>query len=600
MGILGYLALLLFLLTLGIMYLFEFEAGVSFIIAVIVLIIMLVFEFTKDNSKTNSNNKIEDENIEEEKKIEASSTENDTNKIFINGKNSYVDSSLIKIERENGIVETYSVENIKYYEANIINNVEYITITFNDNTEVILIDTEYKLHEHECLSSKLRWTEYYPDYESYIEEKGKVAKLENLAKSYSLGEANILMILNDILLYITYEHLNNNIFKIRIDEYSKKYDWDSKNLYDNAFITSVLYSLNLKCELSDLSEEELYEKIQDRLDNFIILNRDLDNIFNIGFSDLYKNLEDFLELLVRGYKAKELAKSDSSFMKVLNKLKEENIDDAIICNKIDELFSNEGKRIFGYIYNAYNAKKLITYINVVLLREEIYNVKKGVFETYLSECEYTNIKDIIVNYPYELVIKNSETSVTDEMVYLIKYLLEKNRLSFRDFCFCIKNFRLMSNEIISSINKHKHESEISRILAGDLSQEKKETSELLDFSSVLNGFEFEEYLSRLYTKLGYKVEHTKLSGDQGADLLVEKDNIKSVVQAKFYTHPVGNKAIQEVVASKQYYDAQKAIVVCTSSFTKSAVELAKKNDVILVDKRNLKQMIEEVSKKLED
>ena len=37
----------------------------------------------------------------------------------------------------------------------------------------------------------------------------------------------------------------------------------------------------------------------------------------------------------------------------------------------------------------------------------------------------------------------------------------------------------------------------------------------LDFSSIKNGFEFEEYVAKLYKKLGYRIEEiTKKSGDQ--------------------------------------------------------------------------------------
>ncbi|MFT4312220.1 MAG: restriction endonuclease [Candidatus Woesearchaeota archaeon] len=107
----------------------------------------------------------------------------------------------------------------------------------------------------------------------------------------------------------------------------------------------------------------------------------------------------------------------------------------------------------------------------------------------------------------------------------------------------------------------------------------------------LNGGEFEEYLERLFVSLGYKVKRTKLSGDQGADLVIEKFKERTVVQAKKYTKPVTNKAIQEVVASKRHYKCEKAIVVTTSTFTKSAKELAKSNQVELWDNEMLRKKV---------
>jgi len=48
------------------------------------------------------------------------------------------------------------------------------------------------------------------------------------------------------------------------------------------------------------------------------------------------------------------------------------------------------------------------------------------------------------------------------------------------------------------------------------------------------------------------------------------------MQAKYYTNPVGNKAIQEVVAAIPFYGANKGMVATNSPFTKSAIALAEK------------------------
>ena len=115
--------------------------------------------------------------------------------------------------------------------------------------------------------------------------------------------------------------------------------------------------------------------------------------------------------------------------------------------------------------------------------------------------------------------------------------------------------------------------------------------QMADFSSM-SGHQFEYFLGDLFKKLGYKVINTKLSGDQGADIIIEKFKEKTAVQAKNYTHPVSNSAIQEVVAAKKHYDCQKAMVVTTSSYTKSAISLAKSNNVELWDKKRLLKEIE--------
>nr|WP_321498668.1 SUMF1/EgtB/PvdO family nonheme iron enzyme [uncultured Methanolobus sp.] len=111
----------------------------------------------------------------------------------------------------------------------------------------------------------------------------------------------------------------------------------------------------------------------------------------------------------------------------------------------------------------------------------------------------------------------------------------------------------------------------------------------------MSGYEFEEYIATLYNSLGYSVQQTALSGDQGADLVLAKNGERIAVQTKRYTNKVSNKAIQEVVASKALYGCNRCIVVTNNYFTKPATELADVNDVELVDRTQLKNLIYNVT-----
>lgn len=110
----------------------------------------------------------------------------------------------------------------------------------------------------------------------------------------------------------------------------------------------------------------------------------------------------------------------------------------------------------------------------------------------------------------------------------------------------------------------------------------------------LNGFEFEELIGELFRKVGYKVKVTKKSGDQGADLVVDKDGVCTAIQTKKYARSVGNTAVQEVVAAMKYYDCDKAMVITTGLFTKGAFELASRNGVQLVDKKGLDDLFDKI------
>ena len=122
----------------------------------------------------------------------------------------------------------------------------------------------------------------------------------------------------------------------------------------------------------------------------------------------------------------------------------------------------------------------------------------------------------------------------------------------------------------------------------------QESSNVISIDN-LSGFEFEQLLERLFETCKYDVILTKKTGDQGADLVISNDQEVIVIQAKCYSNqPVGNKAIQEIVAAKKYYKGDKALVIATTTFTKSAIELAEANDVELWDGKILQSKLEEV------
>ena len=108
-----------------------------------------------------------------------------------------------------------------------------------------------------------------------------------------------------------------------------------------------------------------------------------------------------------------------------------------------------------------------------------------------------------------------------------------------------------------------------------------------------SGYEFENFLVILYKKMGYMVTHTKLTGDQGADLIIERNGEKNIIQAKCYEGSVGNKAVQEATAAVKFYQADGGIVVTNSTFTKSAIELANSNKIELIGRDKLLLLIEE-------
>jgi HJR/Mrr/RecB family endonuclease len=100
----------------------------------------------------------------------------------------------------------------------------------------------------------------------------------------------------------------------------------------------------------------------------------------------------------------------------------------------------------------------------------------------------------------------------------------------------------------------------------------------------MTGIDFENFLASVFREHGLSVQTTKVSGDQGVDLIVSKSGRMIAIQAKGYPcSTVGNKAIQEVHTGMTFYDCQAAVAITNSKFTAAARKLAAKVGCVLVD-----------------
>lgn len=99
---------------------------------------------------------------------------------------------------------------------------------------------------------------------------------------------------------------------------------------------------------------------------------------------------------------------------------------------------------------------------------------------------------------------------------------------------------------------------------------------------AMRSVEFELYLEEVFSALGYVVQTTATTGDQGVDLIVAKSGIRIAVQVKGYLDSVSNSAIQEAFAGQAHYRCDACAVVTNSRFTQSAVALAQSTRCVLV------------------
>jgi restriction system protein len=106
--------------------------------------------------------------------------------------------------------------------------------------------------------------------------------------------------------------------------------------------------------------------------------------------------------------------------------------------------------------------------------------------------------------------------------------------------------------------------------------------------AVTSPVQYEHLCASELRKGGWSVQLTKASGDQGADVIAEKSGMRIVLQCKWYTHPVGNKAVQEAAAARAHERAQVAAVVSNMRYTPAAQQLAITNGILLLHQDDLR------------
>ncbi|MEK8092419.1 restriction endonuclease [Methylocystis sp. IM3] len=102
------------------------------------------------------------------------------------------------------------------------------------------------------------------------------------------------------------------------------------------------------------------------------------------------------------------------------------------------------------------------------------------------------------------------------------------------------------------------------------------------FDANMTPQEYEHYCAALLRESRWAARVTRASGDQGVDIVAEKRGARIVVQCKKYRKPVGNRAVQEIVAAIAHEDAQRGVVVATNGYTRAAERLAASNRVLLL------------------
>ena len=192
----------------------------------------------------------------------------------------------------------------------------------------------------------------------------------------------------------------------------------------------------------------------------------------------------------------------------------------------------------------------------------------------------------------------------------------KNTWTYYGYSFDRKDLENLREELVKthnlniSVNDNLEESteknsEFLKILKKIIDDDKKKYAHNVVVSkethdlSVLSksGDDFENLIVRLYNAMGYTAKRIGGHGDQGGDVIATLNGESLLIQAKYYSGNVDNKAVQQAYTAKEIYKCDKSAVIIASEFTAGAREAATKTGVLLIDRKQVQQ---ELSKYLNE
>jgi restriction system protein len=94
---------------------------------------------------------------------------------------------------------------------------------------------------------------------------------------------------------------------------------------------------------------------------------------------------------------------------------------------------------------------------------------------------------------------------------------------------------------------------------------------------------FKEFTASLFREMGYTVEITPGTSDNGIDLLLRKNHQLIAVQCKRWSAPVREPVVRDFYSALMSSGAQFGYLVTTSTFTSHAYSFAEGKPIQLVD-----------------
>jgi HJR/Mrr/RecB family endonuclease len=194
-------------------------------------------------------------------------------------------------------------------------------------------------------------------------------------------------------------------------------------------------------------------------------------------------------------------------------------------------------------------------------------------------------KDVYVYYPMAIFpddMKDEEGNIMKSFDEILDTLLNNKKALASHTLFPTEQAEITPDELFGNIFGTKTES-------------KPKVQTITDIDR-LNPNLFEATIGALYNKQGFEVYLTPYSNDKGVDVVVLKNGENYLIQAKQTKSLVGNEAIQEICTAKKYYEDKfkeqfKLLTITNNDYSSSATILAKSNDITLLNRGHLENLI---------
>jgi len=108
---------------------------------------------------------------------------------------------------------------------------------------------------------------------------------------------------------------------------------------------------------------------------------------------------------------------------------------------------------------------------------------------------------------------------------------------------------------------------------------------------AMSGLEFEHYIAALLKNRGFTNVKLTERYDWGVDIIAHKDGVCWGIQTKRSSRLVKVAAVRQAVAGLNKYSCERGMVVTNGTFSRPAIEIARVNKCVLIDRDMLAKEI---------